>query len=76
MLAYDFAVGGDQFAGGVGQGLALLRQIGIEKLLVVAAGNEADFLRVRLLSQGQSVLLRQLREPQASSFRPAETGCG
>ena len=33
MLAYDFAVGGDQFAGSVRQGLALLRQICIEKRL-------------------------------------------
>ena len=76
VLADDFAVGGDQFARGVGQRLALLRQIGVEKLLVVAAGDKADFLRVRLLRQGQPVLLAPVREPRASSFRPEETGCG
>ena len=76
VLAYDFAVGRDQFAGRVGQRLALLRQISVQKLLVVTAGDKADFLRVRLLGQGQSVLLAPTGEPQASSFRPAETGCG
>ena len=70
MLAHDFAVGGDQFAGSVGQGLALLRQIGVEKLLVIAAGNKADFLRIGLLGQSQSMPLGPARAPQASSFRP------
>src|SRR6185295_5729539 len=60
MLAYDFAVGSDQFAGCVRQRLALLRQIGIEKLLVITAGDEADFLRVRLLRQSQTMLLGEL----------------
>ncbi len=76
VLAHDLAVRRDQFAGGIGQGLALLSQVRVQKLLVVAAGNKADFLRVRLLGQRQSVLLGQLDGPQASSFRPAETECG
>ena len=76
MLAYDFAIGGNQFAGSVGQGLALLRQVGVEKLLVVAAGNKADFLRVGLLGQGQSMLLRPAGAPRASSFHPGERACG
>ena len=76
VLADDFAVGGNQFTRRVRQGLALLRQVCVEKLLVVPAGNETDFLRVRLLSEGQSVLLRQSREPRASSFRRVERACG
>ena len=56
VLADDFAVGGDQLSGGIGQRLALLGQIGVEKVLVVAAGDKADFLRVGLLGQRQPVL--------------------
>jgi hypothetical protein len=73
MLAYDFAVGSDQFARSVRQGLALLRQVSIEKLLVVTAGDKADFLRVRLLGQGQTVLVGLGAPP--SSCRPEGTGC-
>ena len=56
VLADDFAVGGHEFAGGVGQGLALLGEVGVDEALVVAAGDEADFLRVGLLGERESVL--------------------
>src|ERR1700683_5043031 len=41
MLGVYLPVGGHEFASGIGQRLALLGQIGIEKLLVVASGDEA-----------------------------------
>ena len=53
---------GDQFAGGLGHGLALLLEIGGEELLVVAAGNEADLLRVGLLGEGKAALARDLAD--------------
>ena len=56
VLADDFAAGGDELAGGVGQGLALLGEIGVDKALVVAAGDEADFLRVGLFGDHEAVL--------------------
>ena len=56
VLADDFAVRGYQVTRRVGQSLALLGEIGVDETLVVAAGNEADFLRVGLLSECQSVL--------------------
>ena len=76
VLADDFAIGGDQLAGGIGQGLALLRKIGVEKLLVVAAGNKTDFLGVGLLRPEPVRAGGPVRAPRASSFRPAETACG
>ncbi len=48
MVADDFAGGGDEFAGGVGEGFALLVEVGAEEGVVVAAGDEADLLRVGL----------------------------
>ncbi len=70
MLAHDFAVGRDQFAGRVGQRLALLREVSVQKFLVVATGDKANFLGVRLLSQGQARAARPTGGPQASSFPP------
>ncbi len=76
MLANDFAVGRDQLAGSVGQRLALLGQIGVEKLLVVAAGNESRFPASQASEPAPARAAGPAREPPASSFRPAETGCG
>src|SRR5512146_291029 len=42
MRADHFPAGRDQFAGSIGQPLALLFQVSFEELLVVAAGNKAD----------------------------------
>ncbi len=56
VLANYLAVGGDHLAGNVGRRVALLTEIGFEKALVVAAGDEADFLRVGLLGDRQAVL--------------------
>ena len=39
-----------------GDGLSLLFKIGGEELLVVAAGNEADLLRIRLLGEREAAL--------------------
>ena len=52
--ADHLAAGGDQFACGIGKLFALLRKISVEELLVVAARNEAYFLRVRLFEQPKS----------------------
>ena len=54
VMSDDFAVGSDEFAGGVRDGAALLFEVGSEELLVVAAGDEADFLGVGLFSEGQA----------------------
>ena len=62
VVADDFAVGRDQFAGGLGHCLALLFEIGGEELLVVAAGDEADLLRVGLLGEGEAALARDLAD--------------
>src|SRR5256885_6883631 len=62
VLANDFAAGCDKFAGGRGQRLALLGQVGVDEALVVAAGDEANFLRVRLLSERESVLAREFAD--------------
>jgi hypothetical protein len=48
VVADDFAGGGDEFAGGVGEGFALLVEVGLEEGVVVAAGDEADLLGVWL----------------------------
>ena len=48
VVADDFAGGGDEFAGGVGEVLVLLVEVGLEEGVVVAAGDEADLLRVGL----------------------------
>ena len=56
VTAEDFAIGGDQLAGGVGERAALLFHVGGEELLVVTAGDEADLLGVGLFGQGQAML--------------------
>ena len=57
-----FAAGGDEFAGRVGHFPALLFEVGGEELLVIAAGDEADFLRVGLLGERQAVLPRNFAD--------------
>ena len=48
VVADHFAGGGDELAGGVGELFALLVEVGAEEGVVVAAGDEADLLRVGL----------------------------
>ena len=60
MAAQHLAAGGDQFASGLREPFALLLKIRGEKLLVVAAGDEAYLLRVGLLRQRQAVLALSL----------------
>ena len=48
VVADDLAGGGDEFACGVGERFALLVEVGLEEGVVVAAGDEADLLRVGL----------------------------
>src|SRR5215470_1242316 len=60
MLADYAAIGRDQLAGGIGQRLALLGEVSIEKILVVAARDETYLLRVRLLRQREAVLARKV----------------
>ena len=54
VVADDFAGGGDEFAGGVGEVFALLVEVGLEEGVVVAAGDEADLLRVGLRGYGEA----------------------
>ncbi len=56
MVAENLAIGRDQLARGLGDGFALLFEIGGDELLVVTAGNEADLLRVRLLGERKAAL--------------------
>src|SRR5690349_20698658 len=59
MGADDLARGRFEFAGGIGKRLTLLGEISIDELLVVAAGDEADLLRIRLVGEHvQSVRAR------------------
>jgi hypothetical protein len=77
VAAENFAVGCDQFAGGLRDLLALLFEIGGDELLVVAAGDEADLLRVGLLGERQSALRATsrtsglVRRPSGNSVREA-----
>ncbi len=56
MVAEGVAGGGDEVAGGVGEGLALLVEVGLEELGVAAAGDEADLLGVGLLGEFKAVV--------------------
>src|ERR1700678_2594218 len=49
VLADHFAVCSYQLTRSVGQSFALIGKIGIDKALIIAAWDEADFLRIRLL---------------------------
>src|SRR4029077_7457321 len=59
VLANDFSRRGHEVSGRVRQALALLGEVSINETLVVAAGHEADFLRIWLLSQSETVLASQ-----------------
>ncbi len=54
VMADDFAGGSDEFACGVGQVFTLFVEVGLEEGVVVAAGDEADLLRVGLLGDGEA----------------------
>src|SRR6266496_2842096 len=45
-----------EFARSIWQRLTLLGKVGIDKALVVAAGDEADFLRVGLLRERETMM--------------------
>ena len=76
VMADDFAGGGDELAGGVGEVFALLVEVGLEEGVVVAAGDEADLLRVGLLGEVEAVRRRPSRGRRASASRRAGRGCG
>src|SRR5450755_2780801 len=59
VLTDDVAVGGDEVASGVRQGLALLGEVGVDEALVVATGDKANLLRVGLFREGETVLARE-----------------
>src|SRR5262249_27406398 len=59
VLADDFAGSGDEFASRVGKRFTSLCEVSIKEALVVAAGNETDFLRVGLFGESESVVTRQ-----------------
>src|SRR5271170_6833109 len=61
-MANHFAACRDELAGGVGHWLALLLEVGVDELLIVAAGNEADLLRVGLVGGGDAELVRNLAD--------------
>jgi len=50
----DLAGGGDEFAGGVGELFVLLVEVRLQESVVVAAGDEADLLRVGLGRDGEA----------------------
>src|SRR6185437_1646727 len=73
--------GGDELAGGIRELLALLVEISVNKALVIAAGDKADLLRVRLLRQREPVLPRQFAHLRLAHMaqrkaRAAELGLG
>src|SRR5260370_37542149 len=59
MLAQYFAGCGYQLAGGVWQRLTRFGEVSIDELLVIAAGDKADFLRISLLGQRQPESVRE-----------------
>src|SRR5579863_4542446 len=62
VLANRATVSRDQFSGSVGKRLALLSQVGVDKILVVAARDKANLLRIGLLGRSQAVLAGQLAD--------------
>src|SRR5580700_6668610 len=74
VLAYYFPTRGHQLAGGIGQGLTLVGKVGIEEFLVVAAGDKADLLRVRLFRQRQTVVSRQIAHCRLGHFSKWKNG--
>src|ERR1700693_3794746 len=68
VLADDFAICRDEIAGSIRQRLALLGEISIDKPLVVTAGDETDFLRVRLLCERKAMLAGKLADRRRPHF--------
>src|SRR6202142_2995005 len=72
MFADSLTVGGPHFArqhlagnhvsGSAGRRASLLGKIAFEKTLVIASGDETDFLRVGLLGDKKAVLARQFAD--------------
>src|SRR5271170_1224335 len=61
-MADDFAGGGDELAGGVGEVFSLFVEVGLEEGVVVAAGDETDLLGVGLLGYGQACVCGHLAD--------------
>src|SRR5208337_1874147 len=59
VLSDNLAVSGDHLAGNISRRASLLVEIGFQKALVVAAGDETNFLRVGLFGNHQIVLARE-----------------
>src|SRR5438270_11312139 len=59
MMPQHRAVSSDQFAGSVRQLFPLLVQVSVDETLVIAAGDKANLLRVRLFRQRQMMLTSQ-----------------
>ena len=76
MPAEHAPIGGDELAGGVRELLALLVEIGVNKALVIAAGDKADLLRVRLFRQREPVLPRQFAHLRLAHLAQREAACG
>ena len=68
-MADDVAARSDQFAGGLGEWLALLLKICGEKLLVISSRDETDFLGVGLFGEGQA-LVRAISRTSGLVRRP------
>ena len=74
MAADDFARCRDELAGGVGHRFALLLEVGVDEPLIVAAGDEADLLRVGLVGRGDAVLGGDLADARLGVAAEREEG--
>ncbi len=72
--ADNLAGGGDELARGVGHGLVLLVEVGGEEGGVVAAGDEADLLRIGLGGDGEARLGGQLADGWLLHFAEGKEG--
>src|SRR5271167_4670830 len=62
VFAEDFSVCSHQVARGVGQSLALLSEVSVDEALVVATGDEANFLGVGLLREREAMMAGQFAD--------------
>ena len=76
MVADDLAGGGDELAGGVGHCFVLLVEVGLEEGVVVAAGDEADLLRVGLVGDGEACVGGHLADCGLLHLAEGEEGAG
>ena len=74
VMAEGCAGGGDQLAGGVWDGLALLLEVVGDELLVVSAGDEADFLGVWLVGEGEMAFAGDLADFRLGEVAEGEEG--